>query len=141
MTEKERESAQDILKRAELKCTPGRVALLNLLLAAEDPLSQHEMAQQLENITLNGVSIYRSLDAFLKAGIVHRVDSGDRVWRFAVCGCGSSMHCHPHFICKQCGRVECLNDYKLPDPGELEPGYVVEEQEVYIRGRCNSCTS
>ncbi len=134
------ESAGDVLQRTGLKRTPGRIAIIDLLMAAEHPLSQQEIANRLQKGSLNGVSIYRSLDAFLKAGIVHRVESGDRTWRFAICGCDTRGHCHPHFICKQCGKVECLSGHKLPEIGEMQAGYVVEEQEVYIRGRCAGCS-
>lgn len=140
MHKNESESAEVILTRAGLKRTPGRIAIINLLLAAEYPLSKQEIAHRLTKGSMNGVSIYRSLDAFLRAGIVHRVESGDRIWRFAICGCGTRGHCHPHFICKKCGKVECLSSYKLPDLGEIQPGYVVEEQEVYMRGRCEGCS-
>ena len=140
MHKNEPESAEVILTRAGLKRTPGRIAIINLLLAAEYPLSKQEIAHRLIKGSMNGVSIYRSLDAFLIAGIVHRVESGDRIWRFAICGCGTRGHCHPHFICKKCGKVECLSSYKLPDLGEIQPGYVVEEQEVYMRGCCEGCS-
>ncbi len=132
--------ALNILKKAGLKCTPGRVALINLLLEEDKPLSQQEISSKLSDIDFNYVSIYRSLDAFLKAGIVHRVEAGDRIWRFALCSCGSSRHCHPHFICKACGKVECLNGFKITRLLELKPGYVIEEQEVYIKGVCKKCS-
>ncbi len=135
------ETAGTILLRAGLKRTMGRIAIINLLMTAEYPLSQHEIAHRLPKVSMNGVSIYRSLDAFLKAGIVHRVESGDRTWRFAICGCGTRGHCHPHFICKQCGKVECLPGHNLPEFGKMQPGYVVEEQEFYIRGRCAGCST
>lgn len=141
MHKAELESAEKILQKAGLKRTPGRIAIIKLLMSARQPLSQQEIARSLKNVSMNGVSIYRSLDAFLKEGIVHRVDSGDRTWRFAICGYESSGHCHPHFICNLCGKIECLVDYNLPELGEIQPGYVVEEQEVYIRGRCKICSS
>ncbi len=134
------ETAINILYQAGLKRTPGRIALLKLLLSSPHPLSQQEIASRLEKVRLNRVSIYRSLHTFLQSGIVHRVESGDRTWRFAVCGCGSRGHCHPHFICSRCGRVECLSGFKMPETGYLQPGYVVEEQELYLRGRCATCT-
>ncbi|MEW5920886.1 MAG: Fur family transcriptional regulator [Bacillota bacterium] len=135
------ESAENILSQAGLKRTPGRIAMINLLLSSPHPLSQQEIARRLEKVQINGVSIYRSLHAFLQTGIAHRVESGDRTWRFAICGCGSRGHCHPHFICRQCGKVECLSGFKMPEPEELQPGYVVEEQEVYLRGLCAGCST
>lgn len=134
------ESAEAILSRAGLKRTAGRIAIINLLLTAGCPLSQQEIANRLK-VSINGVSIYRSLAAFLKVGIIHRVDRGDRIWRFAICGCGTRGHCHPHFICKQCGKVECLSGFKLPEFKQIQAGYEVEEQEFYLRGRCAGCSS
>lgn len=137
--------AREILRDAGLKCTPGRMALLELLLEEKKPLSQQEIARGLVGVDFNYVSIYRSLDAFLKAGIVHRVEAGDRTWRYALCGCGSHRHCHPHFICRECGRVECLSDFqgagfKEDLPEDYLPGYVVEERELYLRGLCRDCS-
>ncbi|HHU76255.1 MAG TPA: hypothetical protein GXZ24_05110, partial [Firmicutes bacterium] len=98
--------ACDILSGTGLKKTSGRIALLKLLLKAKNPLTQQEISNGLRDIDFNYVSIYRSLNAFLEAGIVHKVETGDRNRRFAVCSCGNSRHCHPHFICRRCGRVE-----------------------------------
>lgn len=135
------DTAEAILSRAGLKRTPGRIAMINLLLCTPHPLSQQEIANRLEEVRINGVSIYRSLHAFLQNGIVHRVEGGDRIWRFAICGCGSRGHCHPHFICSRCGKVECLSGFRMPEPENLHPGYIVEEQEVYLRGRCAGCST
>jgi Fur family ferric uptake transcriptional regulator len=134
-------TACDILSKAGLKKTTIRVALLKLLLQTKNPLTQQEISNSLFDIDFNYVSIYRSLDAFLKAGIVHKVETGDRNRRFAVCSCGSSSHCHPHFICRSCGRVECLSGLKIPELAGLKPGYIAEEQEIYIRGLCARCSS
>lgn len=134
------DTAATILSQAGLRRTPGRIAMINLLLSSPHPLSQQEIAGRLKEVRINGVSIYRSLHAFLQCGIVHRVESGDRTWRFAICGCGSRSHCHPHFVCSRCGKVECLSGFKMPAAEGLQPGYVVEEQEVYLRGRCAGCS-
>ncbi len=133
--------AGEILSGAGLKRTYGRVALIKLLLEAQNPLTRQEISDNLNGVNFNYVSIYRSLDAFLKAGIIHKVEAGDRNWRFAICHCGSSSHCHPHFICRSCGKVECLSGLKIPQIDKLKPGYVVEEQEIYIRGLCAHCSS
>jgi len=85
------------------------------------------------------VTVYRGLHAFTEAGLVHRIEAGDRLWRFAVCKCGSPSHCHPHFTCRSCGKVECLKALGLPRISNLAPGYVIEEQEVYVKGLCADC--
>lgn len=136
-----RNQAGHILKEAGLRCTPGRTEIIKLLLQAEQPLSQEEITAKLSTDSLDKVTVYRALDAFLNLGIVHRVETGNRVWRYAVCGCGSRKHCHPHFICKSCGKVECLTGVKMPVVTEAKPGYKVEEQETYVKGLCSKCST
>jgi len=133
-----RQRAREMLHHAGLKCTPGRVAMLSVLLEADRALSQAEILERLEGTGLNRVSVYRGLHAFTEAGLAHRVEAGDRLWRFGTCTCGSHVHCHPHFTCRGCGQVECLNSVSLP---AMEPlaGYRIEEQEIYIRGLCPRC--
>ena len=139
MTKNLQAISAELLANARLKRTPGRLALLELLLKEKKPLTKQEISAKLSGIAFNSVSIYRSLEAFLQAGIVHKIKVGDRNWRFAVCDCGSSRHCHPHFICRSCGTVECLQGLQIPKPQKLKPGYVAEEQEIYIRGLCAKC--
>ncbi len=138
-----RTAAEEILSSVGLKKTPGRLALVRLLLEAEGPLTHQEITQRMESFELNPVSIYRSLDAFVHAGIVHRVDTGERIGRFALCVCGSHEeghgHSHPHFTCKSCGKTECLEDQVMPALAVARPGYTVHEVELYLWGICASC--
>lgn len=128
-----------ILHEAGLKYTSGREALLELLMMTDGPLNQEEISHRLAGKGLNRVTIYRALNSFCKAGIVHRVESGDRVWKFAYCGCGQPGHCHPHFICRCCGSVECLEGISLPVI-RLRSGYKVEQREFYLKGLCARCS-
>ncbi|HBE78066.1 MAG TPA: transcriptional repressor [Firmicutes bacterium] len=135
------EKIAQIIKGAGLRYTPGRAALLGILMDALAPLTQEEISLRLTGVGLNRVSIYRAMESFLKAGLVHRVENGDRVWKFAYCGCGSRKHCHPHFVCRSCGKVECLVDLSLPEISNMKPGYCIEERELYLRGLCDECSS
>lgn len=130
---------KEILNRAGLKCTPGRAALLKLLIDSKIPLAQEEISSRLTGKGLNKVNIYRALESFIKVGLVHRIDSSDRIWRFAYCGCGQIGHCHPHFICRSCGSVECLLQLELPNLTKQINGYTIEERELYLKGLCPRC--
>ena len=134
-----KKEAEHLLGHAGLKRTPGRVEMLSVLLNAHEPLTQQEILDRVSETGFNRVSVYRSLHAFTEAGLVHRVEAGDRLWRFAICHCGSRIHCHPHFTCRVCGKVECLSNVSLPQLKEPLPGYRVEEQEVYLKGTCAGC--
>ncbi|MEW6624549.1 MAG: Fur family transcriptional regulator [Bacillota bacterium] len=134
------ELARKLLKKANFKVTPGRSALINLLLNAEEPLSQQEISSKLTGTKMNYVSIYRSLEAFVAAGIVHRIEGCDRIWRFALNSEGKDGHSHPHFICTSCGRTECLEGIEVPKIEGIPKEYVINEQEFILKGLCARCS-
>ncbi len=130
-----------ILKKYNLKLTAGRVALLKVMIESERPISHKEICSRLENLNYDQVSIYRSLDSFIKAGFVHKVEDEKGTWLYALCTCDNRAHCHPHFFCSNCGKCECLDDYKIPDLANLTNDYVIEEQRYYLKGICSKCKS
>jgi len=138
----EGESARDrlaveILRKAKLRVTSCRTSLLDLLLHAKDPLTQKELMEALEEQGFNRVTIYRALQTFLDATIVHRIVTEDRTWRFAISHCGHRGHCHPHFTCRSCGRIRCLDGVAIPAV-DLE-GHRIESQAMYLWGVCPDC--
>lgn len=131
--------AASLLKECGLKHTAGREALLEKLIKAERPLSHKDICSRLGSLHYDPVSIYRSLEAFINAGIVHRIETDDRTWLFAVCTCSNENHCHPHFFCRGCGKSECLKNLQMPGTCGLENSYIVEEKRFYLKGLCQSC--
>jgi len=132
-------TAAAILKKHGLKQTAGRIALLKVLLEALSPLSHKEIHAALGDLYYDPVSIYRSLESFIEAGFVHKIDDENRSWLYALCTCEENSHCHPHFFCRNCGKCECLSNYKIPLIENLNNDYVVEEQRYYLKGICSSC--
>lgn len=134
--------AGTILRQSGLKKTAGRLALLSVLLAADQPLSHKDICTALEQDSYyDPVSVYRSLESFVEAGFVHKIEDENRTWLFALCTCGEKSHCHPHFFCRSCGKCECLKNYSIPAIENLQDGYLVEEQRYYIRGICSDCAN
>jgi Fur family transcriptional regulator, ferric uptake regulator len=133
------QQAAKLLKDSRLRQTRQRIEVLSYLLNCRQPANHQEITASLQG--LDRVTVYRVLDALMRGGIIHRLDAGDRVWRFAVCGCGHSIHCHPHFTCRSCGKTECLIGVSIPSLRGVRSGYVVENQEVYMHGLCSSCSS
>ena len=131
---------EEVLRDCGLRRTSGRVRLLGLLLGAAAPLAPDEIFARLRRRGIDRVTVYRTLESFLEAGIVHRIEAGGRR-RFAVCGRVHRGHCHPHFTCRVCGTVECLRDVALPRLRRLGRAYRVEEQELYVRGVCARCSA
>ena len=127
----------EILRNAKLRVTSCRTSLLELLLHAKEPLTQKALMQNLEERGFNRVTIYRALQTFLDAFIVHRIVTEDRTWRFAITRCGHRGHCHPHFTCRECGRIRCLDGVAIPALS-LER-HRIEARAMYLWGLCPAC--
>ena len=78
-------------------------------------------------------------DPLVKAGLLHRHDLGDHVWRFELGEdpCAPSVHDemgHPHFMCVECGDVTCLPGVLLSLPAKGGAPARRESQALWRRG-------
>lgn len=135
------DNAAAILRRARLRRTAGREAILEVMLAAKRPMSEEEIAQHLGDTRLNKVTIYRALDGFERAGVVHRVFLRGRTRHYELADRCTHVQCHPHFTCTQCQRTYCLEDVDVPLARGLGDGWELERQQVRLEGTCPHCSS
>lgn len=97
--------------------------------------------------TVDTVTVYRTLHTFVRKKLVHRVRGEDRSWLYALSGGDDASarpeHLHPHFVCDQCGKVECLEDARIPAAFVTSLGvretYQVRWPEVVLHGLCPKC--
>lgn len=128
-----------VLNDAGLRCTPGRREIFRLLQNAERPISEKDIQQQLERL-LDRTTIYRTLESFLDAGLVHRAFVKDRAWHYELAHHCRRDQCHPHFTCTDCGRTDCLKDTFIPPVDEVPHGYTVKRQQLRLEGLCPRCS-
>jgi Fur family ferric uptake transcriptional regulator len=127
-----------------LRATPSRLAVLDVVRATESPVSHGEVADRLASQAWDRATIYRNLTDLAEVGLLRRTDVGDHVWRFEAIEHEASAH--PHFVCTECGVVECLPEIELtlrrPEPSRRvrAPRAVKQRQvEVHVRGLCDAC--
>ena len=129
-----------LLKDKKLRQTPARKEILKVFLGKHVAHSHAELELKLNN-RFDRVTIYRTLDTFLKKGIIHKIPSGDGASLFALCvGCNEHEHHdnHVHFKCTQCGTSECLIDQSVPEIS-LPEGYKMADANLLIEGTCRNC--
>jgi len=131
--------AQRMLRAAKLYCTKCRVAILGVLLGANRPLRQDEIAVRLGRKRPNKVTIYRTLESFCAVGMVHKAFVQDRTVHFELANRCRAIRCHPHFTCKNCGITRCLVGLKVPMVKGLKKGFVIHRQQVRLEGLCPAC--
>ena len=128
------------LRDAGLRATAPRVAVLNLLRRAPMPLSHPDVVDALRREAWDRATLYRNLADLVRVGLARRTDLGDRVWRFEATGAGDP-HSHPHFVCRTCGDVVCLDtvDVTVRGGGKAPAAVRRQDFEVQLRGDCDRC--
>jgi Fur family transcriptional regulator, ferric uptake regulator len=129
------------IRRAGLRSTAPRVAVLRRLLRTSAPISHGELVAVLAGEGMDRTTVYRNLVDLTDAGLVQRTDLGDHVWRFELRRAERALR-HPHFTCVDCGAVACLPDVKVSvKPGRGVPRALQHQQvEVQLRGKCDACS-
>ena len=132
----------DILKTRELEVTENRLRILEVLGHNNFPLSAGDIHKTLKrNTSINRVTVYRILDLFVEHGLVRRLSGGGRSFVYGL-GPNQFHPAHPHFYCKSCGNLECLNPGSLTiDTESMQRTYpgLIQGVEVRVDGVCKNC--
>jgi Fur family ferric uptake transcriptional regulator len=134
-----RQKIEDLLSSANLRRTKPRAAILNVLIEADRPLTQDQIAGSLGRAIPNKVTIYRTLESFCKAGLVHKAFMHERAWHFELADKCTESQCHPHFTCKRCGVTCCLVGMSVSTVEGLKKGFEIHRQQVRLEGLCPRC--
>jgi Fur family ferric uptake transcriptional regulator len=132
------------LQAAGLRVTPGRLAVLELLSQAPQPLTHGEVMEHLGSDRFDRATVYRNLTALSDVGLLHRMDIGDHRWRYELTASdsgtptGTDGVSHPHFICTDCGTVRCLDGSVSLDALGVHQSSR-RPVEVQLRGLCEDC--
>jgi Fur family transcriptional regulator, ferric uptake regulator len=139
MTARPEHDALHILQSAHLRRTAPRIAVLDILLTAGVPLSCDQIAERIGPDSPNRVTVYRTIETLVAAGVVHQAYLQDRTWMYELGHHCSKHQCHPHFTCIRCGNTSCLPGVEVPMPAEMVQGYAISHQRVQWEGLCPGC--
>jgi len=136
-----------LVRAKGLRATPSRLAVLELLRISDAPMSHGDVADRLATQAWDRATLYRNLIDLADAGLARRTDVGDHVWRFEAVSDEHEAAAHPHFVCTECGSVECLPHLELAvrtsrstSRSARPPRAVKQRQvEVHVRGLCDAC--
>ncbi len=133
-------NVEKILILKNIRPTPVRRDILELLYSEACPLTAGEIISLQKSKAADRVTIYRTLYTLAEGGLVHQVQGLDGAWRFcahppAKHGCPGN---HPHFLCRECGSMRCLTEQRLPRvevPADVE----VKGKQLVVYGLCKAC--
>jgi len=137
------DKARDILKRAGLKETKGRLLVLRLLIERKRILSIEDIQYGLKSNSPDKVTLYRMMEQFEGAEIIRKVDFKEGFQRYEYQGDHDHDH-HHHIVCSGCERIEHVEDQaienalrKITKHSKSFMGEIDHSLEFF--GVCNSC--
>jgi Fur family ferric uptake transcriptional regulator len=93
------------------------------------------------NKTANRTTFYRNLKIFEDKGLIHQINDGTGVAKFAISDenakgdYGSDLHLHFH--CTECKKTICLPN-KIPEES-MPDDYKINDVNLVLKGICVKC--
>jgi Fur family ferric uptake transcriptional regulator len=132
----------DGMKKAQLRVTEQRKAILHALMKHHGPFNAEEIHELITRNLCDLATVYRCLGSLEKAALIRRCDFGDGVGRYELNATGTHHH-HHHVICRRCKKVEVLEDCEMPDLNKIPKklGYSEISHSLEFFGVCRKCKS
>lgn len=134
--------ARKDIRGAGLRATASRMAVLDYVRDAAQPVSHADLVDALGTDKWDRTTLYRNLVDLAEVGLLHKTELGDRVWRYEHRASSGAphQHAHPHFVCTSCGDVQCLEGVTVSSQQQAVPRVVgLGEVEIHLRGVCDDC--
>lgn len=121
------------LKRAGLKLTPQRMAIVRELAGDETHPTAQDLFDRLRGAfpTMSFATVYNTLDTLAAHGLLRSIRLGTAV-RF-----DPNTSSHHHAVCDACGTIE---DLPAEPPPSHAHGFRVRTEERTYRGLCSRCS-
>ena len=130
-------NAKTYLKQNGLKVTRQRQILLQAIIDSEKIFSATSLHENVKEC-MDHVTIYRILKVFLDNNIIREVVSHDTI-HFYELSC-EHKPVHPHFICKKCKSILCLDDLNEKNISNLKKTAKDNAIEyIQFSGTCKNC--
>lgn len=132
-------SLEAALRRANLPCTPQRMAIFAVLTSLKGHPTADDvfMAVKPQSPSISKDTVYRTLSLFEELGLLDRVEMAAHGVRFE-----PNRHPHHHLVCTDCGQVTDVDWHALdttPLPA-LPGGWgQTRRPQAVIRGVCPAC--
>ena len=131
-----------LLEESGLGYTRNRHRVLEVVGNSGSPLSAQQIFDTLSRTDgINRVTVYRILDLLVEKSLVDRISGGGRSFLYGLAP-NENHPPHPHFYCKSCGNLECLNPQSLSvdlQPMERTFPGMIENVAVRVDGVCKNC--
>lgn len=135
------EEVEQRCARDQLRLTPTRRRVLELVLEAEGPVKAYDLLDQLKSEQPNAAppTIYRALEFLLEHHFIHRLETLNA---FVSCFHPKHQHYGQFLICEDCGAVREVAENRLSDDlARLarDADFTPTRQVLEVYGTCGKC--
>ena len=128
-------------RERELRLTPLRRDVLELVAQAGKPVKAYDLLEQLQARHANPAppTVYRSLDFLLEQGFIHKLES---INAFVSCFHPGEDHQVPFLICDKCKNAIEVCDEQVADLITRQArslGFRAQAQILEVHGVCRDC--
>ncbi len=129
---------QATLRRAGLKATEGRTAVLSLLAKAKAPLTIQGIQKQLKHKTPDQATLYRMMGLLKNTGTIRQVNLEHPHAHYEY-----NREHHHHAICGNCGKVVDISACNISrletEVKRIAKFKTINHHSLEFFGICNSC--
>lgn len=134
--------ADTLLRSAGLTSTPQRRAIWRAIAERRDHPTPDQVFESLapSDAGISRTTVYRTLEAFVGAGLLQRVGHLEGGTRF-----DPRVETHDHFLCEVCGSIRDLDPPTATDPAAERRanlagrGLTISRVSLLVQGRCADC--
>jgi len=134
-------AAEKLCAEKELRFTPLRRRVLELVWSSHKPVGAYALLDELRNEDLGSAppTVYRALDFLIENGLIHRIE---RMNAFVGCSHPGETHRGFFLICSDCGNAEELQSDGLSDTisaSASRRGFTARNMNLEVTGLCADC--
>ena len=128
------------LRQVELKITPARLAVLDILEKTDKPIDIATIIDYLEtnNIKADPATVFRIINSFTDKGITKQIQLNEGKFRYE----HASKKDHHHLICEKCGDLEDVSDNFISDIEkeiQRKKKFLIKRHSLEFFGVCKLC--
>jgi Fur family ferric uptake transcriptional regulator len=131
-----------LLKSHGIELTDHRKRVFNVISGSSKALTPKVILDQIHrHSTMDKVTLYRILDLFVNKKVLRRI-AGQTGQVYYEVVCEAHRPVHSHFICRECGDIECLNDLLVKElKAKLKPHarWADNDIDLKLEGICGEC--
>ncbi len=131
---------KDELNGVELRATPARIALMNLLESSDKPLDVQTMIAYLEKhaIKTDPATVFRIVNMFTQKGLTRQIQLQEGKSRYEL----AENADHHHLVCTKCGDIQDISDCNISELErdiEKRKKFKVMSHSLEFFGVCEDC--